>query len=180
MYTPVYGNSALHRHSKDTLLPLRQGKGIHYRSQVRSLKPRLKSWLLSRLRAYSLTTLTQIKTGVRVSESARWWLAPRLTFEYNKQTGICLRNTRNNCHKNKIYVLTSLLKQTYLQPALCARIYYAVSFLWPSRISHPGATNNSDVSIVYSRWRHNRCHWLWVKARHTDQATTRYETLFTT
>ena len=27
MYTPVYGNSALHRHSKDTLLPLRQGKG---------------------------------------------------------------------------------------------------------------------------------------------------------
>ena len=24
MYTPVYGNSALHRHSKDTLLPLRQ------------------------------------------------------------------------------------------------------------------------------------------------------------
>ena len=28
MYTPVYGNSALHRHSKDTLLPLRQGKGL--------------------------------------------------------------------------------------------------------------------------------------------------------
>ena len=27
MYTPVYGNSALHQHSKDTLLPLRQGKG---------------------------------------------------------------------------------------------------------------------------------------------------------
>ena len=30
MYTPVYGNSALHRHSKDTLLPLRQGKGYQF------------------------------------------------------------------------------------------------------------------------------------------------------
>ena len=34
MYTPVYGNSALHRHSKDTLLPLHQGKGGLFRSDT--------------------------------------------------------------------------------------------------------------------------------------------------
>ena len=42
--------------------------------------------------------------------------------------------------------------------------------------SRPGAPMNSDVAIVGSRWRHNWCHWLWVKERHTDKATTRYET----
>ena len=42
--------------------------------------------------------------------------------------------------------------------------------------SRPGAPMNSDVAIVGSRWRHNCCHWLWVKERHTDKATTRYET----
>ena len=39
--------------------------------------------------------------------------------------------------------------------------------------SRPGAPMNSDVAIVGSRWRHNCCHWLWVKGRHT---MTRYET----
>ena len=59
--------------------------------------------------------------------SARWLLAPRLTFEYHNQTGICFTNTRNYCHRNQICVLTSILKQIYLQPAECARIYCTVN-----------------------------------------------------
>ena len=47
MYTPVYKKSALHRHSKDTLLPLRQGKGILSKAckfaKVASLEQRQKS-----------------------------------------------------------------------------------------------------------------------------------------
>ena len=42
--------------------------------------------------------------------------------------------------------------------------------------SRPGAPMNSNVAIVGSRWRHNCCHWIWVKEPHTDKATTRYET----
>ena len=78
-------------------------------------KPWHKSWLVSESRS---------KSQYR---SARWWLAPRLTFEYHNQTGICFTNTRNYCHRNKIYVFTSLLKQIYLQPAACARIYCTVN-----------------------------------------------------
>ena len=59
--------------------------------------------------------------------SARWGLAPRLIFEYHNQTDICFTNTRNYCHRNKIYVLTSLLKQIYLQPTVCARTYCTVN-----------------------------------------------------
>ena len=68
--------------------------------------------------------------------SARWWLAPRLTFEYHNQTGICFTNTRNYCHRNKIYVLTSLLKQIYLQSAECARIYCTVNTVCHSCYHH--------------------------------------------
>ena len=78
-------------------------------------KPRHKSRLMSESRS---------KPRCR---SARWWLAPRLTFEYHNQTGICFTNTRNYCHRNNIYVLTSLLKQIYLQPTVCARIYCTVN-----------------------------------------------------
>ena len=78
-----------------------------------------KPWRKSRLVSQS-----QSKSWCR---SARWWLVPRLTFECHNQTGICFTNTRNYCHRNKITVLTSLLKQTYLQPALCARIHCAVN-----------------------------------------------------
>ena len=78
-------------------------------------KPWHKSWLVSESRS---------KSRYR---SARWWLAPRLTFEYHNQTGICFTNTRNYCHRNKIYVFTSLLKQIYLQLAACARIYCTVN-----------------------------------------------------
>ena len=60
---------------------------------------------------------------------ARWWLAPWLTLEYYNQTGICFANRRNYCHRNKIYVLTSLLKQIYLQLAACARIYCFVNMV---------------------------------------------------
>ena len=34
VYTPGYGNSTLHQHSKATLLPLRQGKGSHQIKKV--------------------------------------------------------------------------------------------------------------------------------------------------
>ena len=36
--------------------------------------------------------------------SARWWHAPRLTFENHNQTGIWFANTRNYCIRNKIYL----------------------------------------------------------------------------
>ena len=63
---------------------------------------------------------------------------------------------------------------------MCSNILYCergVSFLLsPSRIHVQGAPMNSDVAIVGSRWRHNCCHWLWVKERHIDKATMWYET----
>ena len=120
--------------------------------------------------AYSLTSLDTShdwcpSLGVSKSwcRSARWWLAPWLTFEYHNQTGICFTNTRNYCDRNKTYVLTSPLKQIYLQPALCARIIV----LWTRCVilvvtianSRPGALMKSDVAFVDSRWRHNCCHW---------------------
>ena len=130
-------------------------------------KPWHKSWLMSKSWSESRC------------RSARWWLAPRLSSEYHNRTDICFTNTRNYCHRNKIYVLTSLLKQIYLQSAECARTYCTVNTVCHSITianSRPGAPMNSDVAIVGSRWRHNCCHWLWVKERHTDKATTRYET----
>ena len=68
--------------------------------------------------------------------SARWWLSPRLTFEYHNQTGICFTNTRNYSHRNKIYVLTSLLKQIYLQLAEFARIHCTVNTMCHSCCHH--------------------------------------------
>ena len=131
-------------------------------------KPWHKSWLVSKSRSESRC------------RSARRWLAPRLSLEYHNRTGICLTNTRKYCHRNKIYVLTSLLKQIYLQSAERARIYSTVNTVCHSCCSvaksRPAAPMNSDVAIVNSRWRHNCCHWLWVKERHTDKATVRYET----
>ena len=58
-------------------------------------------------------------------------IAPRLTFEYHNQIF-----TKNYCHRNKIYVLTSLLKQIYLQPAVCARIYCTVNTVCHSCCHH--------------------------------------------
>ena len=95
------------------------------------------------------------------SRSTRWWLPPRLTFEY--QTGICFTNIRNNCYRNKIYVLTSLPKQIYLQPALCARIYCAVSFLLsPAWIPITGAPMNSYYcgGQFWAKWKQwSQTHW---------------------
>ena len=67
---------------------------------------------------------------------------------------------------------------------LCSNILYCehgVSFLLsPSRIYvlvHPWTPMLlNTLCIVDSRWRHNCCHWLWMEERHTDQATTWYET----
>ena len=90
-----------------------------------------KHWLKSRL-------LSESRSKSRWT-SARWCLAPGLTFEYHHQTGVCFANTRIYWHINKIHVLSPLLKQRYEQPALCARIslccVQGVSFLLsPSRI----------------------------------------------
>ena len=43
---------------------------------------------------------------------------------------------RNCCHRNKIYVLASLLKQIYLQPAVCTRIYCTVNMVCHSCCHH--------------------------------------------
>ena len=107
-------------------------------------KPWHKSWLVSE---------SWSKSRCR---SARWWLAPRLTFEYHNQTGICFTNTRNYCHRNKIYVLTSQVKQICLQPAVCANILHCEHGVSPSRIhvlAHPWKAMlllwiGDDVTIV--------------------------------
>ena len=55
-------------------------------------------------------------------------LASRLTFEYHNQTAWYLfYKYKNYCHRNKIYVLASLLEHLYLQPTVCARIYCIVN-----------------------------------------------------
>ena len=87
-------------------------------------KPGYKSWLVSKSRSESRC------------RSARWWLAPRLSSEYHNRTDICFTNTRNYCHRNKIYVSTSLLKQIYLQSAECARIYCTVNTVCHSCYHH--------------------------------------------
>ena len=68
--------------------------------------------------------------------SATWWLAPRLTFEYHNETGTCLINTRNYCHRNKIYVFPSLFKQIYLQRVLRTRIHCAINTVCHSCCRH--------------------------------------------
>ena len=87
-------------------------------------KPWHKPWLVSESRNKSWC------------RSARWWLAPRLSSEYHNRSDICFTNTRNYCHRNKIYVLTSLLKQIYLQSAECARIYCTVNTVCNSCYHH--------------------------------------------
>ena len=106
-------------------------------------KPWHKSWLVSESRS---------KSRYR---SARWWLAPRLTFEYHNQTGICFTNTRNYCHRNKIYVFTSLLKQIYLQPAACARIYCTVNTACHSCCHHREFTSWAHT------WKAMLLLWIW-------------------
>ena len=76
--------------------------------------------------------------------TARCWLALRLTSEYHNQTGSSFTNTNNNCHRSKIYVLTSLLKHVYLQPALCARIYCAVNKVCHSCCHHRESTSHEQ------------------------------------
>ena len=101
--------------------------------------------------------------------SARWWLAPWLTFEYRNQPGICFTNTRNYCHRNKIYVLTNLSYQTniFTTGFVCSNILcreQGVScLLSQSRIivlAHPWTAmflsgNRDDVTIVAidSEWK---------------------------
>ena len=87
-------------------------------------KPWHKSWLVSKSRSESRC------------RSARWWLAPRLSSEYHNRTDICFTNTRNYCHRNKIYVLTSLLKQIYLHLAESARTYCTVNTVCHSCYHH--------------------------------------------
>ena len=104
-------------------------------------KPWHKSWLRSKSRSESRC------------RSARWWLAPRLSSEYHNRTDICFTNTRNYCHRNKIYVLTRLLKQIYLQSAECARIYCTVNTVCHSCYHHREFTSrhtHNDVAIVGS------------------------------
>ena len=115
--------------------------------------------------------------------SARWWLAPKLTFEYHNQTGICLTNIRNCCHRNKIYVLTRLLKQIHLQPALCTLIYCAVNLACHSCCHHHKFTSwrthgiamllswiRGDVTIVAidSEWKNIRQTKQWRDMRLTS------------
>ena len=127
---------------------------------------------MSRLKVYSLTNLVKSRL---VSESrsksrcrsARWWLAPRLTFGYCNQSCICFTNTRNYCHWNK-YMCWHVFSNKYIYNRLCVLQYIV---LWTQCAilvvtivnSRPGAPMNSDVATVHSRWRHNCCHWLWVK-----------------
>ena len=68
--------------------------------------------------------------------SARWWLAPRLTFGYHNQAGICFTNIRNCCHRSQFYVLKIILKQIHLQPTSCTRIYCAVNKVCHSFCHH--------------------------------------------
>ena len=67
----------------------------------------------------------------------------------------CFAKIRNYCHRNKILALINLLKQIYLQPASCARIYCAVNKLCNFFCHHhkytSGAWMNSDVAIVDSQ-----------------------------
>ena len=70
MYTPVYGNSALHRHSKDTLLPLRQGKG-----QVSSFEEIIYWFFYTK---YTTDVILHLKQVDQIPESAAyssgWWM----------------------------------------------------------------------------------------------------------
>ena len=121
-------------------------------------KPWHKSWLVSKSRSESRC------------RSARWWLAPRLSSEYHNRTDICFTETKSMCWQ--------VFSNKYIYNRLSVLEYIV---LWTRRIilvntianSRPGAPINSDVG---SRWRHNCYRWLWVKERHTDKATTRYET----
>ena len=92
-----------------------------------------KPWRKSRLVSKSLS-----KSRCR---SARWWLATKLTLDNHKQTGICFTNTTICCHRNKLYVLTSLPKQLYLQPAFCAWTYCTVNKVCHPCCHHPEFTS---------------------------------------
>ena len=115
---------------------------IHWRSQVMSLNSRLKSWLGSRLMAYSLTSLDTSHDwcpSLGVSHGAGQLdgdLHHDSPLNITTKLEFGFTNTRNFCHRNKIYVLTSPLKQIYWQPALCAWIYCAVNKVCHSSCHH--------------------------------------------
>ena len=100
-------------------------------------KPGHKSWLVSKSRSESRC------------RSTRWWLAPTLSSEYHNRTDICFTNTRNYCHRNKIYVLTCLLKQIYLQSTECARIYCTVNTVCHSCYHHREFTSRRTHGASY-------------------------------
>ena len=87
--------------------------------------------------------------------SAWWWLAPRLTLEYHNQTGISFTNARNYRHRNKIYVLTSLLKQIYSQPTFCTWIYCTVNTVCHSCCHHCEFTSRGthEQQCCYRRFK---------------------------
>ena len=159
---------------------------IHQRSQVTSLKSRLKSWLGSRLKAYSLTSLDTSHDS-----------CPSLGVSHGagQLDGDLHRDSALNITTELIFVLQIQEIAVTETKSMCWQVFsnkyiynrlseleYIVLWTWCVILvitianSRPGAPMNSDVAIVGSRWRHNCCHWLWVKERHTDKATTRYET----
>ena len=105
-------------------------------------KPWHKSWLVS-------TSRTESRC-----RSDRWWLAPRLSSEYHYRTDICFTNIKHYCHRNKIYVLTSLFKQIYLQSAECARIYCTVNTVCHSCYHHREFTSRRthECSAMWRLW----------------------------
>ena len=140
----------------------------------------LKSWLGSRLKAYSLTSLDTSHDScpsLGVSHGAGQLdgdlhrdsalnITNELIFVLQIQE-ITVTKTKSMCWEvfsNK-YIYNQLSVLEYI--VLWTRCVILVSTIANSR---PGAPMNSDVAIVGSRWRHNCCHWLWVKERHTDDA----------
>ena len=93
----------------------------------------------------------------------------------DKFRGVCkqvvaLQVQENYCHRSKMYVLTSLLKQIYLQTALCARLRCVIFVMSPSQIHvlwHPWIAMflswiGDDVTIV-------AIDSGWKKVTHTKQ-----------
>ena len=101
---------------------------------------------------------------VTCTETHLWISQPNwyLFYKYKK----LLSQKQNTC------VDKSAQTNIFTTDCLCSNILHCehgVSFLLsPSRIhvlAHPWKAIN--VAIVDSRWRHNCCHWLWIKERHS-------------
>ena len=137
MYTPVYGNSALHRHSKDTLLPLRQGKGTLIRVG--------ETW-------NNETRLTIKVQGVITNEIEKWENERQVWKEYFWIPIICILRVRTMrgvsidiktfrlgkgylfCIWKPYVIHTGLpeLRRQYQQASITARS----GAVWESRIRH--------------------------------------------